>query len=72
MMDRYLSNGCGKQDVRSADPEATSILTTLYDLITALQEDVPPHDDDEVITMVKRLLQRKYLTWLDAHPMPDA
>ena len=60
----------GKQDARSADQEVASHHTTLYDLITALQKDVLPHDDDRVITTVMHLIQQKRLTWLDDHPVP--
>lgn len=58
----------------SVNPQTTGrwtcLTTTLYDLITVLQEETPAADDQFVVATVAHLLETGHLTWNQAGRIP--
>ena len=47
----------------AADEAAVPIITTLYDLMTALQAAVEPGEDDLVVATMRYMIRRGRITW---------
>jgi hypothetical protein len=51
-------------------PALTTLTTTLYDLVAAVQDSVGPERDDLVVATVVSLLRAGYVTWGRARTAP--
>jgi hypothetical protein len=53
-----------------AQPASTTLSTTLYDLVAAVQDSVGPEGDDLVVATVVSLLRAGHVTWGRARTTP--
>ena len=51
-------------------PASTTLTTTLYDLVAAVQDSVGPEHDDLVVATVASLLRAGHVTWGRARIAP--